>query len=429
MDIRFDGSTFNITSSEGRIQAHKVGRTLRDAYLVCRHKNFPPTTTDISPELYSLPIIETEMELGFMQSEEQLLEYVSRIRELGITEGVVVLADGWSPMDGSLEFNRNIYPNPKATIDRLHELGFKVMLNISPYRSVSGRGFANALNDKSLLHDKDELPIVVMMRGGGGFFAVCDVREESFRKHIEARLKALTEEYGVDGFRFDCDELYDPKLSPQAQPDKTFLEAWCALGGNYSLVDYTLVTPSFRQYTPCRVMTTDDKPYAYVNNMLTAGLMGQALAYNLPPYININRADDIELLRYLQQCMMMPLAHIEFAPWRISDQKLFDEFMRSLELRKRVGKHLQEVVAEGAKTAEPLVRHLEYLFPRHGFADCTDQYMLGDKFLVVPVGTESQRLVRLPRGVWTDAKGKRYVGPVVVTLNTTNGQVICFEKN
>jgi alpha-glucosidase len=428
LDIRFDGQSFHITSAEGRVQAHKVGRTLRDAYLVCRHKNFPPVQANVATDLYTLPIIETEQELGFMQSEEQLLEYARRMRELGIAKGIIVLADGWSPMDGSLEFNRNIYPNPKATIDRLHEMGFKVMLNISPYCSVSGRGFANALNDKSLLHDEGDLPVVVMMRGGGGFFAVCDIREEAFRKHIEGRLKSLTEEYGVDGFRFGCDELYDTSLCPQGQPDKRFLDVWSSLGDGYSLVDYTVVTPSFKQYTPCQVSASCQEPYANVNDMLTAGLMGQSSAYALPARIDINRADNLTLLRTLQQCLMMPMARIEFAPWRITDERLFDEFKRNLELRKRIGAHLQEVASEGAKTAEPVVRHLEYMFPRHGFADCSDQYMLGDKFMVVPVGSESQRMVRLPRGVWSDAKGKRHIGPVVLTLNTTNGQVLCFEK-
>ena len=57
--IAFDGKEFVISSAEGQIKAQKGGRTLRDAYLVCRHRNFPPSQSPVSGELYSLPCTPT----------------------------------------------------------------------------------------------------------------------------------------------------------------------------------------------------------------------------------------------------------------------------------------------------------------------------------------------------------------------------------
>lgn len=40
-----------------------------------------------------------------------------------------------------------------------------------------------------------------------------------------------------------------------------------------------------------------------------------------------------------------------------------------------------------------------YVFPHEGFADCHDQFMLGDKYLVAPMVTKgTRRTVKLPKG-------------------------------
>ena len=71
---------------------------------------------------------------------------------------------------------------------------------------------------------------------------------------------------------------------------------------------------------------------------------------------------------------------------------------------------------------------MEYAFPRNGFADCNDQFMIGTKYLVAPVLDDSgRRLVRFPRGVWVDQEGRRYRGPLVAEVDCSNGMIPCFE--
>lgn len=424
--VRFDGKEFIITSPEGAVKAQRGGRTLRDAYLVCRHRNFPPQGNPVSGELYSLPVVETELEFGFMQSAETIIDYARQLRQAGIEQGIIVLADGWSSMDGSLDFDRNFYAEPKAFVDKLHELGFKLMLNITPYRTASGRGYVEAMRNGTLLRDRSGAPVFV--NGDMGFFAVCDVTQAECRSDIEQKLKRLTEQYGVDGFRFDCEQL-SSTLAGRTSLERAFLDAWYTLGADYALAEYIPGTATLERYAPGRVTTSSAEPLSYINDMLTAGLMGVSSAYADAPEIDLAKADDLTKLRTLQQELMMPMARVGFAPWRIKNKEYYAEYMRNLQLRCEMGKHLQQVAQEGCKTAEPMARHMEYLFPRSGFADCSTQYMLGNKYLIAPADNHNKRMVRLPRGVWTDTDGRRYRGPVVIDADTSNGKLLCFELN
>ena len=130
----------------------------------------------------------------------------------------------------------------------------------------------------------------------------------------------------------------------------------------------------------------------------------------------------------MQIAAMMPSPRIPYAPWRISDKNLYAQLKNTLLLRASLCEYVSRTVAESNRTAEPVVRHMEYQFPRSGFADCDNQFMLGNRYLVAPPLDESpQRMVRLPKGVWTDMNGKRYKGPVVVNASAQDGRMICFE--
>ena len=63
-------------------------------------------------------------------------------------------------------------------------------------------------------------------------------------------------------------------------------------------------------------------------------------------------------------------------------------------------------------TGEPIVRHMEYAFPHQGFSECTDQFMLGDRYMVAPVVDRScWRYVDIPAGRWQDDRGSVFTGP------------------
>jgi alpha-glucosidase (family GH31 glycosyl hydrolase) len=75
-----------------------------------------------------------------------------------------------------------------------------------------------------------------------------------------------------------------------------------------------------------------------------------------------------------------------------------------------------------ARTGEPILRHLAYAYPGMGFESVTDQFMLGEEFLVAPVLEKNadRRRVAFPPGTWAAEDGSLVEGPgwkqVKVTL-------------
>ena len=90
--------------------------------------------------------------------------------------------------------------------------------------------------------------------------------------------------------------------------------------------------------------------------------------------------------------------------------------------------YMEELFRETSATGEPLMRHMEYQFPGQGFWNCTDQYMLGPRYLIAPVLDDTgKRTVRLPRGTWTAPDGTRYKGPRVINVDVRDGAFPLFR--
>lgn len=84
---------------------------------------------------------------------------------------------------------------------------------------------------------------------------------------------------------------------------------------------------------------------------------------------------------------------------------------------------------ESAKTGEPIVRSLEYVFPHKGYAAILDQFMLGDNLLVAPImknGTSEKKIV-LPPGNWKSWQGKKYKGGKSIVVNVGLNDIPVFE--
>ena len=117
------------------------------------------------------------------------------------------------------------------------------------------------------------------------------------------------------------------------------------------------------------------------------------------------------------------------APWRVLDAEHLAICLQYARLHAELGPYLVEQARQCSKTGEPIVRSMEYAFPGEGFETCTDQYMLGDRYLVAPMLTKgTSRTVKLPAGRWVDEYGKTYKGGKTYTLEVPLGRVPCFTK-
>ncbi len=430
-EISFDGTRIVIGSDYEEVKVLKGGRTLRDAYLLCCHKNFPPQGKIPDADLFTLPVYDTETEFGYMQTQEELLAYAEKLLTEGFPAGILLISDGWRSASREYNFDRAFYPDPKGMIERLHQLGFKVMLTITPYAPAFGRTYVSDVKKGWFVRNTEDKPVIT--ENEGGFSACYDLSDPEQARMIQEGLQRLKEYYAVDGFRFDCRAVM-PSLSSLPGKKEAFMTQWIALGNDYPLCEYL---PGLNQpFTPYVNGIENHNEYNWesirkaLNDMISAGLLGHSYCHLSFPRHDLSELprDEKLLASALQQDLFMPVANVEFAPWRITDRTLYTAVKEAIGFRTSLAEYLRETVSESARTGEPIIRHMEYQFPRNGFADCNDQFMLGAKYLFIPNTNDvDKRTVRLPRGVWTDREGQRFRGPVVLEVDCSDGRMHWYE--
>ncbi len=134
-------------------------------------------------------------------------------------------------------------------------------------------------------------------------------------------------------------------------------------------------------------------------------------------------------MRSAQTHTLMPMMQFSVAPWRILSDENLDIVRRMALLHEQFGDYIIQCARESSVSCEPIVRHMEYSFPGEGFAECKDQFMLGDKYLVAPmVAPGTERQVKLPKGKWRDELGKLHRGGRTVTIDVPLDRLPYFAK-
>ena len=255
----------------------------------------------------------------------------------------------------------------------------------------------------------------------------------------------MQREYGVDGFKFDAGDTYFYDPATQDYHDKNaravdHLQRWGELGNRFPYNEYRAAWGL--QGSPL-VQRLADKNHSWealqqlVPEMINAGILGYP--YTCPDMVGGGQVADFSakaqerldqdlIVRSAQLHALMPMMQFSVAPWRVLDAEHLGYCREAAKLHEKMAPYLLETAAQAAKTGEPMVRSLEYMYPNKGFWDCRDQYMLGAKYLVAPVVTaEGKRTVRLPRGTWVDDQGKRFKGPLVMEISVPLGRIPYYE--
>ena len=118
---------------------------------------------------------------------------------------------------------------------------------------------------------------------------------------------------------------------------------------------------------------------------------------------NSGECFDAELfVRYCEIAALMPVMQFSAAPWRLLGKEDYEKVLAAMKVREKYLPVLLETVQYAYETAEPVVRHMEYVFPGQGMEKTMNQFMIGDKLLVAPVMQKgvTSRMVQLPRGMW-----------------------------
>ena len=237
--LKVYSGVIEILSEKSVPQLYEEGETLKEAFLHAANKFFKPNGKVPPKSFFTKPQYNTWIELLYDQREEKILEYANSIIENGMPEGIIMIDDGWSDYYGRWKFNGEKFKNPKGMINKLHELGFKVMLWTCPFITPDTQEFRYLRDRDCLVKNKDGS--VSIKKWWNGYSAVLDLTNPEAVKWYLDKNDFLIEEYGVDGFKFDAGDA-----SFYSNDDLTYkkIEAnehsklWALLGVNYEFNEF-----------------------------------------------------------------------------------------------------------------------------------------------------------------------------------------------
>jgi alpha-glucosidase (family GH31 glycosyl hydrolase) len=440
-----------ITDKYNAVTTGRSGSTLAEAQRFVSRKFFPPSGLLPDTLLFTAPQYNTWIELNLHQSQAAILNYAQTIIDNGLPPGVLMLDDTWQEDYGVWDFHPGRFPDPKGMMDQLHKLGFKVMLWVCPFVSADQTLIYKMLKkEKAFLLEKtkptdtwETAKNPIMIRWWDGVSAELDFSNPAAVKWFNEQLDRLVKDYNVDGFKFDAADMqfYPPEaLSKENITPNQHCELYTQFGLRFPLNEYRACWKMGGQPLAQRLL---DKNHTWedlqklIPDMIVEGLSGYTFSCPdmigggmLSSFKETAKIDQDLIVRSAQCHALMPMMQFSVAPWRILDQVHFDAVKKSVAIRMKMVPVIMKLAHESAKTGEPILRNMEYVFPGQGFEIVIDQFMLGDDILVAPLlesGTKV-RNVLLPKGTWKADDGKLYKGGKTVSIEVPLERLPYFVK-
>lgn len=427
-----------------RCQLKETGGGLREAYLCAMKEYFPFAGKMPAEELFAGILYNTWIELTFYQNQKEVLAYAQNILKAGMPKGVLMIDDGWSEYYGDWSFHRGKFENPKEMIKQLHDMGFRVMVWICPFVSADSIRFREAEDMDILIKNADGETYIA--KWWNGYSAALDMSNPKARVWLGEQLDALLS-MGVDGFKFDAgDSLYyreDNLTFANVSRDEQS-RLWAKFGESYAFNEYRA---TFGAGGYALLQRLCDKEHSWGANgiasllpdLLLQGITGHP--FGCPDmigggeYRNFLQIEDSKLdqelfVRHSEIACLMPAMQFSAAPFRILSKNNFEAILKSISLRGEYLEYIMEKVREAAKSGEPVIRYMAYEFPDQGVEQMTDQFMLGDRYLVAPIREKGKkkRRVYLPKGSWK-RKGEILVSEgTYVEVSADYGEPTVYER-
>ncbi len=418
--------------------------TLKGAHTAVANKYFSCTGVIPNEQFFRVPQYNTWIELMYDQNQNQILEYAHSIVNNGMTPGILMIDEGWSEDYGVFDFYPGRFQNPKQMIRELHDLGFIVMLWVTPHISPDSNAFRALRETNFLLRDK--MGEFAVRKWWNGFSCVLDLSNPDACNWFKEKLDYVIAEYGVDGFKFDAGDPYmyaegDQSFAARLPLDHT--KDYDTFAANYSVNELRAVWKMGGEPLVCRLHDkmhdwTSDGLNTIIPNTVLQGLLGYYYGCpdmigggNYGSFIQDGFSLDEELyLRWLEVSVLCPMMQFSIAPWRVLSQENYQIVKSLLAFREKYADYFVELARNAAETNEPIIRHLEYEFPHEGYAVDNSMFMLGDKYLVVPMleKNKTERTIRLPSGQWRDIQGILYQGESKVNLIYSKETLHLFER-
>jgi alpha-glucosidase (family GH31 glycosyl hydrolase) len=439
--FRFADGKLRLSDAAAAWQIGSGGATLAEAFRAASKKFFPPSGRLPAPLLFTTPQFNTWIELLYDQRQDRILKYARTLVAQGYPPGVLMIDDNWQEAYGTWRFSARRFPDPKAMMQELHALGFKVMVWVCPFVSPDTVNY-RALEKRGLLL-QEEITVApaapfaakrrpAIIRWWNGASGVLDLSHPEARAWFKGELDQLVQEWGVDGFKFDAGDspFYVPEpvgvryVSHAPRTPEGHTEDFTRVGLDFPFNEYRACWKLAGQPLAQRLRDKDHTWVALrdlIPGIIAQGLMGHA--FTCPDLIgggwsaafeDPNKFDPELLVRSSQVHALMPMMQFSVAPWRVLKPELAALCLEAAKLHQKFGPRILALAQRSAQSGEPIVKPLAWAWPGRNYEDIEDQFMLGDDLLVAPVVTKGSRSrsVIFPPGRWQGDDGTIVDGPV-----------------
>ncbi|TRX70392.1 glycoside hydrolase family 31 protein [Carboxylicivirga sp. M1479] len=440
IEYSLSNGVLSVSSKYGKIDSGKAGDNLNSAYKYVSDKYFPSNGQIPDELLFTHPQYNTWIELMYDQNEEDILQYAQSIIDKGYPPGVLMIDDNWQEDYGTWKFSAKRFSDPKGMIEKLHNMGFKVMMWVCPFVSADSEVFRKLAADGLLLLDAERTQEILwantrnkaaVVRWWNGASACLDLSNPKAKDWLKAELDYLVNEYGVDGFKFDAGDAQfykDGLVSFNESLPNDHTRYFAEMGLHYSLNEYRA---SWKMAGLPLAQRLRDKGHEWedlqklIPDQMSQSVMGYA--YTCPDMIGggeyqsfLNSAviDEELIVRSAQVHALMPMMQFSVAPWRVLSSDNEQICLKMANLHKQFGDHILQLAKKASETGEPIVKPMELAFPGNGYETVKDQFVLGNTIIVAPVVEKAARSreVVLPKGKWIDEEGKKFKGGKTIQI-------------
>lgn len=433
-----DGS---LTVEGSGIVADRAGDTLAEAFRHASATWFPPSGGAPAEAMFTGPQYNTWIEMPYAPTQQGVLDYVRGLLDAGFPPGLVIIDDSWSPGYGTWSFDLARFPDPGAMTRQLGEWGCTVMLWIVPFISADSATFRQLRERNLLVRGADG--VVAIRPWWNGYSAVLDATNTDAVAWLDERLRALIDDHGVHGFKFDGGDVRDYRVGDitavPADPAEQ-CRAWSKVGEGYPFNEFR---SGWKMGGRALSERLHDKPPIWgagglgslIPESIAQGLIGHPFVCpdmvgggDLAQFID-DSVDQELFVRYAQCAALFPMVQFSLSPWRVLDASHLEAVRAAIALRQELLPDILRLVRHAAVTGEPVLRPLAYHHP--GYGDTTDQFLLGEDILVAPVLEKGARTrtVALPPGRWVGADGSAHRGPTVLGLPVGLQSVPWFRRD
>lgn len=440
-----------------------AGASLPEAYRHAMRKWFPASGRMPDPLFFSAPQINTWIELTYHQNEADILKYAQAMLDNGVPAGVLMIDDTWQAGYGDWRFEPTRFRDPKGMMDRLHAMGYKVMLWMCPYVGMdipAFRRIAWGTNPDDVkgypvkggfLAEKGKRPAANGRVAAkpclwwNGISAFLDFSHPNANAWFTETLDGLVRDYGVDGFKLDGADLtaYNLDTCEALDPKATngsLNNGYAAYALKYPFCE---IRNLWRLQQMPVVVRLHDKPHTWealrriTADMIAAGLIGQPFICpdmvgggEWTTFIPGSPFEPDLFVRSAQIHALCPMMQFSASPWRILDAERQKIVRDTVALRQKFAPLFVELARKAAVDGEPILRSLEYNYPNRGYAAVIDEFMMGTDLLVAPQMDKgaATRTVVVPPGAWTADDGTTVVGPKTVTVATPLSRLPHFVR-